>query len=250
MAPRPAAARTRKPPWYKTTAGQTIAAVSLMVAAIFILVLVNNARSEAQQQEQAQQSLESYSDQVRGLLQQVTAPASEMTAVATAAPDDLAADAGRWSEAFTSAQAGATAFSAPAAAAASQDLFLQSIQLYQGAADTFGVAAGLEGKQQTELIGAATAQAASAASVWDAAVAVLDDARDEVDLGPSGIRSPAAAPPTGVETPGSPTATIPIEPEDADGGGAGGGNAGSGGGNDGGAGGGGGKNKKGDGKDG
>ncbi len=223
MAPRPVG-RTQKPPWYKTTAGQAIAGITVLIAIVVGLALVNNARSAAQEKELAQETLENYTDQVRALLQRVTAPASELAAVPSAAPEDLADKAKEWSDNFAAAQTEVAQFIAPDEASASRDLFLQSLQLYKNAADTMGVAAGLEGEDQTELIATATTQVTSASAIWDSAVAVLDDARDEAEIAPSGIRSPTAAPPSGAQTPPAPSVTVPVEPGDngGDGGGKGG----------------------------
>lgn len=226
MAPRPTTGRTQKPPWYKTTAGQTIAAISVLVLLVVILVMVNNARQEAQEKERAQETLENYTEQIKALQTRISEPATEMAAVVTTPSEDLAADAKEWTTVFTAAQAETAQFFAPEEATASGQLFTQSINLFKAAAETLAVAADLEGEQQQQLISAASTEVQSAAGVWDAAVSVLDEARDEVDLGASGISSPISmTPPTepSVETPDSSSATIPVTPPAGGGGGDGGG---------------------------
>lgn len=226
MAPRPVTGKTQKPPWYKTTAGQTIAAIGTLLLLLFIAIWVNNARTASREREQTQESLESYTDQVRAILQDVTGPASEMAAATQAPPEDLRATARGWSEALVGAQTQAAQLIAPEDAGPSTELFAQSINLFRSAAETFVTAAGLEGQQQTNLLGAAGAQVASASQVWDAGVGLLDTAREDNEMRPSGLRSPTAAPPTGMEQPEA-EATIPIETDDA-GGDAGGGDGGGG----------------------
>ena len=217
MAPRPVSSRALKPPWYKTTAGQSIAAITTLILIVIVLVMVNNSRDAAAEREQAQESLENYTDQVRALLQRITPPASEMNSAPTAPPEDLKAKAEEWSTSFTAAQTEVGQFVAPPEATSSRDLFLEAMRLFAAAGDTMQVAAELEGEQQTRLLTTAGGQLTSASGVWDAAVAVLDDARDEADLSASGIRSPTMAPDAAAPTPAA-GATIPVETDQGGGG--------------------------------
>lgn len=222
-----------KPPWYKTTAGQSIAAIATLILIVIALVLFNNSRDAAAEREAAQQRLETYTEQVRALLQRITTPASGLSAAATAPPGDLASKAEEWSTAFTAAQTEVGQFVSPPEASNSRDLFLEAMRLFAAAGDTMAVAAELEGEQQTRLMTAASGQVTSASGVWDAAVAILDEARDEADLDASGIQPPATAPGAAAQTPAA-GATIPVQT----------GGSGQGGGGKGG------KGKKGDGGDG
>ena len=234
MAPRPVTGRAQKVPWYKTTKGQTIAAISALVLVVVGLSMFSSARKEADEREQAQASLEDYTDQIRALQTRVAEPATEMAAVVTEVPEDLAAKAKEWNTAFTEAQGETSQLFAPEGADASGQLFTQSINLFKAAAETLAVAGGLEGKQQQDLISAASTQVQSAGGVWDAGVTILEDARDDAELGAAGISSPVnvTQPPTQA-TPDSPTATIPVEPEEDEGsGGTGGGEDSDGGGKD------------------
>ena len=220
-APRPAIGpKIQKPPWYKTTAGLTIAAIGSMVLLLVILVSVNNARNASQEREQLETSYEAYSDRVRALLQQVTGSASEMAAAAQAPPEDLADAASKWTETFVGGQTQVSQLLPPEGATSSHHLFAQSMSLFSSAASTFTSAAEASGAEREQLLAAASSQVSSAASVWEAGVTVLDEARDDNDLSPSGLRSPTEAPPSGMPTPAA-EATIPVESEDGDGGGSG-----------------------------
>lgn len=238
MAPRPVTGRAQKVPWYKTTKGQTLAAISALILIVVGLVMFSNAKKEADELEQAQQTLDNYTDQVSALQQRISQAATEMAAAPLTPPEDLEADAKEWTTTFTGAQAETAQFFAPDGAEASGQLFTQSINLFKAAAETLTVAAGLEGKQQQDLISAVSTQIQTAGGVWDAGVTVLDEARDDVELSASGLSSPISntqpaiqATPGATTTPGA-SATIPVSP--------GGGGDGSGGGR------GGGKGKKGD----
>ena len=231
MAPRPVTGRAQKVPWYKTTKGQTIAAISALILVVVGLAMFSNAKKEADQRAQAQETLENYTDQVNALQQRISQAATEMAAAAASPTEPLeAADVKEWTTTFTGAQAETAQFFAPEEATASSQLFTQSINLFKAAAETLTVAAGLEGKEQQDLISAVSTQVQSASGVWDAGVSVMDDARDEVELSASGVASPVSntqpaiqATPGATSTPGA-SATIPVSP------GGGGGGKGDGGG--------------------
>lgn len=239
MAPRPAAGKPQKPPWYKTTAGQTIAAISAMLLVLVILVSVNNARTESRERELLESSFDTYNEQARTLLQSITTPASEMAAAAQAPPEDLKGSAKEWTQAFVGAQTQVSQLVPPEDASASHDLFAQSMSLFSSAASTYTAAADLEGDQQTQLLAAASSQVSAAAQVWSAGVTVLDEALDTNELPPSGLRSPTEAPPSEMpppqpETTGAESEDHVDEPgahsEDEGAGGDDGGNGGGGGG--------------------
>ena len=229
MAPRPVTGRAQKVPWYKTTKGQTIAAISALILVVVGLAMFSNARKEADERAQAQKTLENYTDQVDALQERISQAATEMAAAAASPTEDFEADLEGWTTTFTGAQAETAQFFAPEEASASSQLFTQSINLLKVAAETLVVAAELEGKEQQNLISAVSTQVQTASGVWDAGVTVLDQARDEAELGASGVSSPVSATqpaiqatPGAVSTPGA-SATIPVSPG---GGGKGGGGKG------------------------
>jgi hypothetical protein len=213
MAPRPAVGRVRKVPWYKTTAGQTIAAIGTMIVLVVGLVLWNNAREEAEQLEASQSRLETFSDQAEALLQRISGPVTEMAGTATEPPEDLGDQATEWKDALTAAQTEVAQFVAVEEDPVSSSLFTQAINLFRAAAETLEVAATLEGDQQTQLVSTASTQVQSAAGVWDAAVTALDAARDDYELSASGVGSPVAGG-SAATAPGS--STIPVDPNAGD----------------------------------
>lgn len=226
QAPRPVSRKGTKKPWYQTTAGQSIAAIGALIAIVIALVLVNNARTEAEERELRRESLENFTDQMNALVQTVTAPASELSGATQAPPEDLRAAAGGWRDAFSAAQTQAAQFPPAQGTSTVQQLVSQALNLYRGAAVVLREAAIADDESATELTAAATSQLASADAIWLAAVDVLDAARDEVGLNASGVRAPSEASPSG-EMP-APSATLPVEPEDDSTGAGGGGGKGGG----------------------
>jgi hypothetical protein len=215
LAPRPAPGRVRKAPWYKTTAGQTIAAISTMIVLVVGLVLWNNAREAADRLEASQSRLETLSDQAEALLQRITGPVTEMSTAGTQPAEDLESKATEWKEALAAAQTEVTEFVVAEEDPVSTSLFTQAINLFRSAAETLEVATTLEGKQRTDLVSAASTQVQSAAGVWDAAVSALDEARDEYELTASGVGSPIAGA-ASATVPGA-GSTTPIDPGAGDG---------------------------------
>ncbi|MFP5353123.1 MAG: hypothetical protein ACLGIB_11255 [Actinomycetota bacterium] len=223
QAPRPLTTRSTRPRWYQTTAGQSIAAIATLVAIVVVLVLVNNARNENEARELRQQSLENFTDQMKALLQTVTAPASELSqATQTPAgdlPEGLKEDAERWRDAFTAAQTQAAQLPPAEGTDTAHGLIGQALSLYRGAAEVMVQVAGAQEGTAADLAAVATGQVASADAVWLAAVDVLDAARDDAGLNASGVRAPSEAPPTGEQPDASATVPVPpTEPEHDDGG--------------------------------
>lgn len=232
--PRPQAS-VRKPPWYKTTAGLSILAIGSLIALIVIVVLVVNVRSDSREAAQREEELENYTSQVETLVQEITEPASGVAGAAAGAASGAQPpqDAGAWVTAFDDAQTQLFQLVAPQGVAAANTVFQQSVLMYRAAAKNFELAADAEGPLANELQTQAATLAGSASALWESAKAVLDDAREEAGLAPSGIRSPSepgAAQPQPQQSPGS---EVTIPPSEGGGGGDGGGKGNKGGNDDG-----------------
>lgn len=214
-APRPVVGKGTKKRWYQTTAGQSIAAIGTLVVIVVALVLVNNARTEARELEQRQETLENFTDQVKALTETLSGPATDLAAAGQTPPDDLGSEAEGWRDAFTAAQAQAAQLPPAEGTTTVQQLISQALSLYRGAATVLIQADAAEDEARTELLAVATSQTASAESVWQAAVEVLDTARDDAEMNASGARSPAGGP--AAEMPAA-EATIPVETDEGSGG--------------------------------
>ena len=240
--PRPQAA-SRKPPWYKTTAGLSVLAIGSLTLLIVIIALVVNVRNDNRLAAQREEELESYTDQLKTLVQEITEPASGIAGAAAgtasgAPPPD---DAAGWVRDLDDAQTQLFQLLAPQGAAAANTIFQQSVLMYRAAAKNFELAAQAEGPLATELQTQAATLAGTASALWESAKAVLDDQREDAGLAPSDIRSPAepSQQPPPQPSPGSDQITIPSVEGDGEGGGGqgggqgGGGNGGQGGNDDG-----------------
>jgi hypothetical protein len=212
--PRPQAA-ARKPPWYKTTAGLTMLAIGSLLTLIVIIAVVANVRADNREAAQREEELETYTDQLNALVQQVTEPVSAVAAAGAEAgsgapPPEDAAD---WVKDLDDAQTTLFQLIAPQGVAAANNVFQQSILLYRAAAKNFELAGEAEGQLATELQTQGATLASSAAALWESGKAMLDDAREDAGLSPSDIRSPSepGAQPQPQASPGSEVTIPPSE---------------------------------------
>ncbi|MDQ4142727.1 MAG: hypothetical protein M3198_03125 [Actinomycetota bacterium] len=247
--PRAAVAPRRKAAWYSSTMGKAALGILAVIAFGVIFVLVQNARDEAAQLEKRQEALDSYTDELRSILQSLRPPAGAMAATPPALEEEEAAsqleeDAAGWVEQIEKAQ---TAFArvAPSGALLEQEpsiqninnLYAQSLSIYLSAARTYQLAATVDAKAQADALAAASTQRGQASSIWTEATALLDKRRESADIDPSGLTAPdaaAGAPPAGAPPTDLPTdiptdiPTEDLQPTDG-GGGNGGGNGNNGG---------------------
>lgn len=241
-APRPTPSARRRPPWYRTTGGRIAGGLAALVVIALIAWAVTNQRAEATKLEEKQEALDTYTSQVRVLLQALAPPVGEMAGANTIPPDELASTAKSWDKGFSAAQASLSQTNPPSELQPVNGLLLRSILMYVQASDTYELVPEVTGAARDKLLTQAGVQVQNADAVFAGAIAVLDEARAEAELSASGLSSPSesAAPPA----PGTPGAEAETETETTTTGG-GGGNKGGGGKNKGG----GGKNKggKGDG---
>ena len=245
--PRPAVARKNTLPWYKNP--RVIAALGTL-AIILIGVLVwqiSSNADEAKKLERQQEALDDYTDQMRGIVQNLRAPAQSMAAAPPtiedeAAAEQLATDAEGWAKDFETALAdiGKIVPSDQGSITHAHNLYNQAIQIYLTAAQALQLAADTEGDAQQQALSLSSTQRAEATAVWTEATAILDEDRSAAELDPSGVTAPdtpaaGGAPGTapGEIPPGEIPTDIPL-PEDGgetDGGqGDGGGQGGNGGG--------------------
>ena len=233
--PRPQAA-ARKPPWHKTTAGLSILAIGSLIALIVIVAVVVDRRNDNRLQAQREEELETYTSDVKALVQEITEPATAVASAAAGAASGQAPsgeDAAGWVKAFDDAQTKLFQLIGPQGGAAANSVFQQSILMYRAAAKNFELAADAEGPLASELQTQGATLAGTAAALWESAKSVLDDVREEVGLGPSDIRSPSE-PSTPPQPQGTPDSQVTIPPADDAEGGGDGGDGGGGGGNEGG----------------
>jgi hypothetical protein len=203
-------------PWFRNP--RVIAALgSLAIILIGVLVWqIQTNAEESEKLEKRQETLDDYTDQMRGIVQVLRSPAQAM---ATAPPaiedpetaDKLADDAAGWVKEFEGAQVdiGKIVPAQQGSIATAHSLYNQSIQIYLSAAKTLQLAAESEGDTQQQALALAAGQRAQATAVWTEATALLDKDRSSAELEPSGVTPPET--PAG-GSPTSPTGLSPTSP--------------------------------------
>ena len=219
QAPRPAYAPRARTPFYRTRDGMILLGILGLVALGTIIWLIGSARNEAKELEDRQAQLETYDEQITGVLQQATPVAQEMATVQAVPADekgleDLAADSERWITDLQQFQTQISqVFPAPEVESVNE-LFNQALSLYVASAQTFALVPDAEGDLQASVYARAIAQRDAATGVWSSAIDVLDTLRSNAEMSASGLRPPASASqmPDPNATPGT-QVTIPPEGE-------------------------------------
>ena len=203
----------RRLPWYRTLGGKAVAGITVLALLSLLVGLVVNARTSGDLLADRQEAIQSYSGEIRALLQRVVPPAGELAALGSLPGNRIlreVEDGGpAWVENFEAAITDAEAIAPPAEVAPAHGLFVDSIRLYSGAAQTYALAPELEGRVQSDIFIRASEQRARAESVWANAVAVLDGQLAEVEAEPSGLSAPSAGGPARVPPPDAKESTGP-----------------------------------------
>lgn len=233
-APRPAPVG-RRIPWYRSTAVIVTVILVAVTGVGVAAALIANAQSEQEQEEKRSDRLRTFSGEVSALFQTVDPIANQMASIQATedqSVDDLNEATKSWTKGLDDALLTAGQLRAPTGAENVSTLLSQAIQLYQGAAETFDVAAQIdEDKERALVLERATAQLSQATQLWQAGVFSLDQELTEVGLDPSGILAPGLAPaplittspepspsPTAEDGEESPEPTPSVDDEDEDGG--------------------------------
>jgi hypothetical protein len=207
-APRPVVSPRGPRRWYRSPAGRAVAAIIAVALLGGVVAAVVGARSGAAELEQRQDALRSFTGEVRVALQSIRVATGDMSEAPVTASDPralegLRASAEGWARTLQEAQGNLVGLTPAPGANSAQRLFVQSTQLYAGAAKTYALVPRIEGDLRDGLLTRAAEQRDLAAGIWEEATRLLDLERNEADLGPSALSSPsvpaAAAPPT---TPG------------------------------------------------
>ena len=219
QAPRPAYAPRARTPFYKTRDGMILLGILGLVAIGTIIWMIGSARNEAKELEDRQAQLETYDDQIQGVLQQATPVAQEMAEIQAVPADekgleDLASDSERWVTDLQQFQTQASqVFPAPEVEGINE-LFNEALTLYVSAAQTFALVPDAEGDLQAQILARAVTQRDTAAELWTSAITVLDTLRSNAEMSASGLRPPVTA--NQVPDPNaSPGTEVTIPPEDS-----------------------------------
>lgn len=210
-APRPSYGGRRKARWYQTTAGLVIGFLIAATVLIFVWWWVADSRSDAKALEAKQGELQTYTTQLRTLMQDLTALASDLGAAGTVEDDELSKKAKEWKNTLGDVQTASTQAIPPSELSTLSGLVSQSLSLYGKSVDQYELLPDLERSTREEISASATASLAAANTILSAVIDFLDKEREASDLAASGLTAPGAqeatAPMTPVDTQTVPTGT-------------------------------------------
>lgn len=200
-AARPAPVQTAATPWYRTMRGQ-LGLIIGGLAVVGVAMWAVTARSSAAAEQSARQDeLTRYTDEVGDLVTKAQQPVREMLGAAfnTANPEAIEAlrrSAPGWGDDLEALAAVSQNLQAPEGLERSATVIQQALLGYRTAARTYQLVPGESNlRRQQELIERATEQRDQAGTVLVAGLGMIDDARDEAGMDPSGIQAPSAMTP-------------------------------------------------------
>ncbi|HVF53292.1 MAG TPA: hypothetical protein VNC78_06745 [Actinomycetota bacterium] len=199
-APRVAAARRTHVPWYRTPGGRVGAAIG--IAVIFGLIVGGVALSRRDDQANAalQEQMKTYTSDIERLVGELQDPVTELASMPTGVAGEeelqnLKDSVKKWRKALSDVQSVAFSLGPPPDTENANRLFLHAIGLYIGSVDTYELASQTEDVDvQSKIMGRAAFERGQANEAFLTAIAVLDEARDELDMTSSGLEAPGAAP--------------------------------------------------------
>ena len=169
--------------------------VALLAGAGTAIAQVNAA---GDRREARQDALNEFTRALDGLRQDLGGPVSAMGAVARTPSkkvlETLNEDATGWVKDINDVRQD-QGLQAPEGLTSLPALFDQAVGLYANAATSYQVVTSIDEEQRGEILATAQYQLGSAGGVWQAGVGILDEARAEEGLDPSGIGPPNAAVP-------------------------------------------------------
>ena len=206
--PRPTYGGREKRRWYQTTSGLVLGFIVIAAVAIFVIWRVADSRSDAQALETSQNELQDYTSRIRATTQSLDEIVGEIASAGQLKDDELAEKIKPWKDELATAQTGLSQALPPADLETANGLITQSVLLYVQAVEQYELLADLEGNAREQLASEAARSVSTATTIFQSAVALIDDARDEAELGASGLTppgSPAGGLPSGteIEVPGS-----------------------------------------------
>jgi hypothetical protein len=195
------AASSAKVPWYKTMRGQLTAIIIGLALIGLVMWRMSVNSSEASKLEKRQDALVEYTTEVNTYVTKVEQTIREMLGAAfnTANPEALAAldgSAPRWAETMEGQAALVQALVPPEDLVPANLTLQQAFMGYASSAKLYEmVAKEEENKKIQELIDRAMEVREQAGVLLGTAVGLLDQARAEAEMAPSGIEIPASMTP-------------------------------------------------------
>lgn len=196
--PRPTYGGRERRRWYQTTSGLVLGFIVAASVAIFVIWWVADSRSDQQALETTQNELQDYTSRIRATMQSIEGPVSQLSAAGELDDDELAQKIESWRNDLSTAQTSLSQALPPSELETAHGLITQSILSYIQAVEQYELLPDLEGNTRKQLAAEAARSVQTGTSVFSSAIALLDDAREDADLGASGLAPP-----------GSPAGTAP-----------------------------------------
>lgn len=196
-APRAAPSAPRPVPWYRTTGGQLASIVAVLVMIGLVVWRVSVSSSESSELEAHQDTLTEYTSEVEGYVDQIAQTVREMMGAPfnTANPEALAGleeSSAAWKGELEANGALIQALDPPAELTELNVMLQQSFLMYGSAAKIYALIPGEDQDKRIQaLIDRATEVREEAGVVMSSAIRLLDRARTDAELRPSGIEVPA-----------------------------------------------------------
>lgn len=187
----------RSVPWYKTMGGQLTAIFVVLAIIGLVMWRVSVSSSESSKLEARQEALVAYTSEVGDYVDQIQQTVREMMGAPfnTANPEALAAleeSSAAWKEELEANGALIQALDPPAGLTEVNVVLQQSFLMYGSAAKIYELIPGEDRNETIQaLIDRATEVREEAGVVMSSAIRLLDEARTDAELRPSGIQVPA-----------------------------------------------------------
>ena len=191
-APRPSYGGRQKARWYQTTAGLVIGFLIAVTMIGFVWWWVADSSSDSRDLESRQTELQSYTSNLRTLVQDLTPIASEIGTAATLESDEIPEKTKAWKNQLADVQTTLNTTVPPSELAPLSGLLAQSLSLYGQSIEQYELLPDLEGKTRDEISAKANASLSAGNTILTAVIQLLDAEREDADLGASGLTPPGA----------------------------------------------------------
>ncbi|MEA2453683.1 MAG: hypothetical protein QOG04_2393 [Actinomycetota bacterium] len=196
-APRPASHTSHGVRWYKTMGGQLTIIIGVLALIGFGMWRFSATRADNKDRDALQDELAVYTGEVEGYINAIQEPVREMLGAPfnTANPETIAAleaSTKAWIKTLEENGALIQALEPPQELTSANVVIQQAILLYGSTAKTYALVPGMDDeKQQQDLLTRAAEFREQAGRVLGGAIGLLDQARTEAGMRPSGIDQPS-----------------------------------------------------------
>ena len=191
-APRPSYGAREKVRWYQTTQGLVIAFLVAATAIIFVWWWVADSRSDAEALETTQEQLQTFTTDLRTIVQNLTPLTTEIASASTLEDDELLEKTKAWKNQLADVQTTLGQVVPPSDMPALTGLVSQSMVLYGESIDLYQLVPDLEGDARDQISAKASGSFQAANNLFSIMIQLVDGERAESELQPSGLTAPGA----------------------------------------------------------